>query len=93
MNEFEKLPKILQTPEIKWLFEVTDVDSLTKEERRRYDVALKHYRDSMSVIAYSKQKGRQEAEKTIAKRMKLSNFNAVEIANITGLPLEEVERL
>jgi predicted transposase/invertase (TIGR01784 family) len=93
MEVLEKLPKFLQSDVFKRLAEVTDVDSLSKEERREYDLALKHYRDTRSVLAYSEQKGREERNIEIAKSMKVSSYDLSEIARITGLSVEEIEKL
>jgi predicted transposase/invertase (TIGR01784 family) len=93
MEVLEKLPKFLQSDVFKRLAEVTDVDSLSKEERREYDLALKHYRDTRSVLAYSEQKGRKEEKREIAKSMKASSYDLSEITRITGLSVEEIEKL
>jgi predicted transposase/invertase (TIGR01784 family) len=97
MEVLEKLPKFLQSDVFKRLAEVTDVDSLSKEERREYDLALKHYRDTRSVLAYSEQKGekkgREERNVEIAKNLKLQQVDYSIISKATGLPLEEIERL
>jgi predicted transposase/invertase (TIGR01784 family) len=101
MEVLEKLPKFLQSDVFKRLAEVTDVDSLSKEERREYDLALKHYRDTRSVLAYSElegekkgeKKGRKKEKREIAKSMKASSYDLSEIARITGLSVEEIEKL
>jgi predicted transposase/invertase (TIGR01784 family) len=79
------------------LAEVTDVDSLSKEERREYDLALKHYRDTRSVLAYSEQKGIDIGERrkaiSIAKKLKAKGYDFLDIADTTGLSVEEIEKL
>ena len=42
-----QLPFALQSPLFKKLEQVADLDSLSKEERREYDHALKQYRDTV----------------------------------------------
>lgn len=97
----EKLPKFLQSDVFKRLEEVTDLSTLSKEERRSYDVALMHYRDSLSVLEHNGQireekgrrEGREEEKLEMARIMKESHYDLKEIARITKLPLEEVEKL
>jgi predicted transposase/invertase (TIGR01784 family) len=101
MEEMEKLPKFLQSDVFKRLEEVTDLSTLSKEERRSYDVALMHYRDSLSVLEHNGQireekgrrEGREEEKLEMARIMKESHYDLKEIARITKLPLEEVEKL
>jgi predicted transposase/invertase (TIGR01784 family) len=97
MEVLEKLPKFLQSDVFKRLAEVTDVDSLSKEERREYDLALKHYRDTRSVLAYSEQKGIDIGERrkaiSIAKKLKAKGYDIPDIADTTGLSVEEIEKL
>jgi predicted transposase/invertase (TIGR01784 family) len=97
MEVLEKLPKFLQSDVFKRLAEVTDVDSLSKEERRKYDLALKHYRDTRSVLAYSEQKGIDIGERrkaiSIAKKLKAKGYDIPDIADTTGLSVEEIEKL
>jgi predicted transposase/invertase (TIGR01784 family) len=44
-------------------------------------------------LAYSEQKGREERNIEIAKSMKVSSYDLSEIARITGLSVEEIEKL
>jgi predicted transposase/invertase (TIGR01784 family) len=101
MEVLEKLPKFLQSDVFKRLAEVTDVDSLSKEERREYDLALKHYRDTRSVLAYSElegekkgeKKGRKKEKREIAKKLRVKGYDLLDIADTTGLSVEEIEKL
>lgn len=42
------------------LLEVADVASLSREDRLRYDEALKHYRDYHNCLDYAEEKGIQK---------------------------------
>ena len=62
-----------------------------------YQNDLKAYRDNINVLETAKieseAKGRSEREIEIARNMKQENLDVALIAKVTGLSLEEIERL
>lgn len=83
------------------LEKITDIASLSKEDRMKYDESIKIYRDYLVTIEYEKQKGRAEgriigaAEKAteIARNLKAVNLPIETIAKATGLTEEEINKL
>ena len=109
METLERMPERLRKSVFERLLEVADVASLTKEERVLYDEALKRYRDYKNTVEYAEEKGikkgieigkaeglaqgRQEEKWTTARNLKRKGIPLEIIAECTGLPLEEIERL
>ena len=101
MEVLERLPEALQMDIFKKLTEVTDVASLSKDERAEYDYALKHYRDALCLLDGARMEGLregrlegiQEEKSTMAKKMKAMGMSLDDIQSISGLSLEDIEKL
>jgi predicted transposase/invertase (TIGR01784 family) len=95
----------LQGEIFKKLAKITDVTSLSKEERREYDRAMREYWNTALVINSAKldghdegfvegrEEGREERNLELAKIMKQTGSTNEYIHLCTGLPLEEIEKL
>ena len=57
MDTIKRLPWAAQNSVFQKLAEITDVSSLTKEERLHYDEALRKYRDTLCVLEGAEQRG------------------------------------
>lgn len=83
------------------LAELGEVSNMTKEERMKYDSALRHYRDTIVVMQGAVDKGRTEgraegraeANLSIARNLKAMGLLPTDIAKATGLSLGEIEKL
>jgi predicted transposase/invertase (TIGR01784 family) len=105
MDILERLPFPLQGEIFKKLAKITDVTSLSKEERREYDRAMREYWNTALVINSAKldghdegfvegrEEGREERNLELAKIMKQTGSTNEYIHLCTGLPLEEIEKL
>ena len=97
MDILERMPWAAQNAVFQRLAEVAEVSKLSKEERIKYDHALKRYRDTLNTIEGAKQKGRaegrEEAKMEFARRMKTKGLPIEDIVEITGLSSNEVEAL
>ena len=64
MEALNKLPWAAKSPIFKKVSEISDISSLSKEERIKYDHAIKVYRDSLCTYEYAIEtgvrKGREE---------------------------------
>ena len=64
METFQRIPFLAQNSVFRKLAEITDISTLSKEEREIYDERIKRYRDTMAVIDYAvkeeRAKGRVE---------------------------------
>jgi len=105
MDVLQRMPWLAQDAVFKKLSEIAEVASLSKKEREEYDESLRHYRDTIAVMEgqylegerKGLEKGRAEGERKKAldmSRMLLAKgFSPSEIAEISGLSVEEIEKL
>ena len=105
MEILDRMPWAAQNAVFQRLAEVAEVSKLSKEERMKYDYALKRYRDTFNAISGAEQKGRAEgraeghaegrAEERMenARKMKEKGFSVMDISEITGLTIEEIQQL
>jgi predicted transposase/invertase (TIGR01784 family) len=97
----EGLPWAAQNAVFRRLAEVAEVSKLSKDERIKYDYALKRYRDTLNALTGAEQKGRAEGlaegehNKALesARRMKADNMPAELVAKYTGLSVEVINSL
>ena len=109
METLSRLPWAAQSAVFKKLESIADVSAMTREERLKYDEALKKYRDTISVFEGARLEGRAEGRKEgielgvlkgqrtekidNARKMKRHGLSLELIADITGLSLDEVSSL
>jgi len=97
MEILERMPWAAQNAVFRRLAEVAEVSALSKEERIKYDRALKRYRDTYNAMTGAEQKGRAEGERAkaleSARRMKAKGYPVEDIAEITGLDAETINSL
>lgn len=79
------------------LKELASRRNMSKEERAQYDYEWKIYNDYLNTFNSAEKKGRAEgrAEEKLenARRMKSKGYPLDDIADITGLTIEEIEKL
>ncbi|MBR1484774.1 MAG: PD-(D/E)XK nuclease family transposase [Prevotella sp.] len=105
MEILERMPWAAQNAVFKRLAEVAEVSALSKEERIKYDYALKRYRDTLNCLTGAEMKGHAEGraegraegieatKRDNARRMKADNMPSELIAKYTGLTIEDVNSL
>ncbi len=90
-------PKALQDRIFKKLFKQAEISQYNEIERHQYETSLKEYWDYTSTLdtAYIKgeKKGREEANRENARKMKQKGITRDVIADITGLSIEEIQHL
>ena len=60
METFQRMPFLAQNSVFRKLAEITDISTLSKEEREIYDERIKRYRDTMAAFDYAVKEGRAE---------------------------------
>ena len=87
------------------LFRQAEIAKYSDAERRQYEASLKEYWDYNSTMdtAFGKgkeegikeglEKGKEEANRSTALRMKLRGYSLEDIAAITSLPLDEIKKM
>lgn len=97
MEILDRMPWAAQNAVFRRLAEVAEVSALSKEERIKYDSALKRYRDTLNTINGAEEKGRAEgrAEERLANaKSLLANGISMEIiAKSLNLTKEEIKKL
>jgi len=105
MDILERMPWAAQNAVFQRLAEVAEVSKLSKEERIKYNHALKRYRDTLNAMTGAEMKGRAEGlveglaegehRKALesACSMKADNMPAELIAKYTGLTFEDINSL
>ena len=93
MEKLDRYPFEIKDKVFKKLIETCEVSSWTREERIKYDHALKQFRDTLAVMEGQKQEGIKEGIIQTARNMKEKDMDASLIAEVTGLSLEEIAEL
>ena len=93
METLNRLPWAAQNAVFKRLAEISDLSSLTREERENYDSAIRIYRDNIYTMEGERQKGREEERRQNARKMKSLGLPPDIIHSVTGLSTEEIEKL
>ena len=101
METLNRMPWAAQNAVFQRLEEIAEVSAMTKEERIKYDHALKVYRDTLNAYNGAEQKGIQqgilqgEQKKAVetALRMKTDGMPDELIAKYTGLSIDTVKNL
>ncbi|WP_455590827.1 hypothetical protein [Bacteroides sp.] len=97
METFKNIPFQPYMAVFKELEKITDIASMTKEERLRYDESIKIYRDNKAVLEFAKKKGREEGREEgieqVAHNLKLAGVSVEIIAQTTGLTSEQIAAL
>lgn len=101
METFNRLPWVAKDSVFHRLAEIAEVSAMTKEERQKYDYALRKYRDNLCVYEGAIQKGMEQGitkgetkrNVEIVRRMKAKGYPLEEIMDCTGLSAEEIDAL
>lgn len=97
LEEKENLPQHLRKTIFERLYDVAEYTNLTKEEQNMYDADLKRKWDNEAVLAYreeqGEEKGKLEMASEIALKLKKKGMAILEIAELTQLNPEEIEKL
>ena len=105
METFNRLPWVAKDSVFHRLAEIAEVSAMTKEERQKYDYALRKYRDNLCVYEGAIQKGiakgmeqgitKGETKRNveIVRRMKAKGYPLEEIMDCTGLSADEIDAL
>ena len=98
MEALTRLPWAVNKSVFERIAEIADISALSKEERIKYEKAIKQYRDTLCVMEGAEQKGERKGERKgeqraraeISKKLFERGMAIEEIALITSLTEEEV---
>ena len=90
MEALTRLPWAVNKSVFERIAEIADISALSKEERIKYEKAIKQYRDTLCVMEGAERKGEQRTRAEISKQLFERGMAIEEIALITSLTEEEV---
>ena len=93
MEILDRMPWAAQNAVFQRLAEVAEVSKLSKEDRLKYDHALKRYRDTLNAMTGAEMKGRAEEKLANARSLKANGVPADVIAKSLGMTIEEITGL
>ena len=101
LSKLQDRPRALQERIFTRLFEAAEIAKFTPQEREAYEESLKYYRDLKNVVDTSREEGREEGLEqgknieriNIAKSLRDKGMSKKEVSEITGLSIEEIEKL
>ena len=79
--------------EFQKLFDQAEIAKYSDAERRQYEVSQKEYWDYTSTLETAERKGEKKRAEEMARKMKARGDSAEEIAEMTDLSIEQIERL
>ena len=97
MDILDRMPWAAKDSVFHKLAEIAEVSNMSKEERIKYDSALRHYRDTISVLQGAEDKGwakgAEENNIKNARTMKRLGVSKDVIMQVTGLSSEKIDSL
>lgn len=93
METFNRLPWMAKDSVFHRLSEIADVSAMTKEERQKYDYAIRKYRDNLCVYEGVLQTGRAQERAEIALKMKADGMPLDLIIKYSGLSADQINAL
>ena len=86
-------PAQLQERVFTKLFEAAEIAKFDSNELRSYEQSINAYRDIKNSLDTAKKEGKAEEKKDIARKFKQMGLDISNIAQGTGLSVEEIEQL
>ena len=97
MDILDRMPWAAKDSVFHKLAEIAEVSNMSKEERIKYDSALRHYRDTISVLQGAEDKGWAKGVKETniknARTMKRLGISKDIIMQVTELSSEKIDSL
>ena len=97
LSQLQDRPKALQERVFQKLFKAAEIAKFSKQERASYEESIKYYRDIKNVVDTSHQEGREEGKEEerieTARRGLAKGYSTEVVSDMTGLSVEEVEKL
>ena len=97
LYKLKEQPQALTEGIFRKLFEVAEIASFSANERSNYEESLKNFWDLNNCLDSAERKGFEKGalQKNIenARKMKLKGFSVEDIAEITGLSVNDIEKL
>lgn len=93
LESFDEIPKILDEPIFEKAFEVAEVAKMTPQQYEQYQESLLTYIEVKEVVKTAEADGEKKKALEIAKKMKDKGFSNLEVSEMTGLLVGEIDEL
>ena len=105
MEALNRLPWTAKDPIFERLAQISEISALTRDERIKYDAAIRYYRDNAHALEDAEEVGERKGWKRghaagvqqgiieTAKKLKAMGMGAKDIHIATGLSPEDIEKL
>jgi len=93
LNRLDNIPDKLRERIFEKMFAAAEIAKLNPNEYRAYIDSLSSYWDYENTLDYAKKEGKVEREVEIVKELKVRGMPFDQISEITGLTIEEIEKL
>jgi len=93
LHKLDRLPEKLQEKVFERVFEVAEIAKFTREEYRSYEDSLKYYRDLKNSLDTAKEEATLKEKIEVAKNSIAVGLDNDTISKITGLSIEQIEKL
>ncbi len=93
LNKLDRIPNTLRERIFEKLFDAAEIANFTTDQVRSYQDSLKYYRDIKNSIDTARDEGKFEEKIEIAQKAMAKGFSAKDVAELTGLSEEEIEKL
>ncbi|MBN2743434.1 MAG: PD-(D/E)XK nuclease family transposase [Marinilabiliaceae bacterium] len=93
LNKLERIPDKLRENIFGKLFETAEIARFTPEQARSYEDSLKYYRDLRNSLDTARDEGKNEEKMDVALRALKKGLSSKDIAELTGLPESEIEKM
>ncbi|WP_298349393.1 Rpn family recombination-promoting nuclease/putative transposase [Runella sp.] len=92
-EDFQNIPAIFKDKIFTQAFEKAEIAKFGQAELDSYENSLKYYRDIKGAIDTAFDDGKIEGKIEIAKKLKVRGLSTEDIAEVTGLSEDEIEKL
>ena len=105
MEALNRLPWTAKDPIFERLAQISEISALSRDERIKYDAAIRYYRDNAHALEDAEEVGERKGWKRghaagvqqgfieTAKKLKAMGMSAKDIHIVTGLSPEDIEKL
>ena len=93
MDKLERMPWAAQNSVFQKLASIAEVAALSKEDRMKYDESLRKFRDTIGEMEGQRLEGRAEGKAEVAAKLKAMGLSLNDIAEATGLAINDIEAL
>nr|WP_316815834.1 Rpn family recombination-promoting nuclease/putative transposase [Pedobacter nyackensis] len=93
LSRLDKIPDFLDKRVFQKVFKIAEMSKMTKEERELYHSDVKAKSDWNAGIRYAEKEAEKRTKIEIALKMKKKGSSNDDIAELTGLSIEEIEKI